>query len=98
MTLDRAANDLARHFQGRTATLERELAEIQTKKAALEAELQTAKRAHERLGTYRSQIGSNYQCPRCWIESEAQSALIAQPSGSERDAFLCRKCRSTYEF
>ena len=42
-------------------------------------ECDTARLAPKRLANYSVKLGADYQCPRCWIDNEARSALRPIP-------------------
>ena len=87
------AAEVARKVQSHTSHLQSELAEIETRKSAIQARLKVARLSAERALNFQPQIGPYFQCPRCWVEDEKRSGL-APISGGERneDFFRCRAC------
>ena len=88
---------LAQYAQSNATALQQELVLIETRKRELVEQLQTASRAHERLLRFVAIRGTDFQCPRCWIDHEIRSDL--QPTGkstSNTDFFRCGRC--DYEF
>jgi hypothetical protein len=53
------------------------------RKAKMAAQLRSANLSYQRLANFQVKIGADYQCPACWIEHEARSAL--RPIGSGTD-------------
>ena len=65
------ATELATDVKGEVATLQRRLAELENGKLEMEARLDAAKFALQRLSSFVSVRGNDLQCPRCWILNEA---------------------------
>jgi DNA-directed RNA polymerase subunit RPC12/RpoP len=86
----------AQNAQARLAAVEAELAEIEQQKREKEAQCQSARLAPKRLLEYRLKIGTEYQCPRCWIENERRSNLSAIPSDTRDDIMRCHTCGSDF--
>ncbi len=87
------AYEIALSHEGRTAQIERELAEIEGQKAKLQAQLNAAHLAHERLSRFVPVLGSDLQCPRCWIDHETRSILYGTAHGTRgTDTFRCHAC------
>jgi DNA-directed RNA polymerase subunit M/transcription elongation factor TFIIS len=88
---------LAKYAQNHAAVLQQELVQVEARKRELEARFHTAKFAQERLQQFVPTRGSEFQCPRCWIEHETLSALRPTRRGSgNTDIFECNRCK--YEF
>jgi hypothetical protein len=86
------AKRYADQLQDRRPNLEIELLEIETRKAQIEAQLDTLKRAHTRLLDYRPCIGTDFQCPRCWVEYKPGATLRPIPSSTHDDIMRCNVC------
>ena len=86
------ARDIASQLHGRDFKLQRELVNVETLKAEIEAELKLLRGVSERLDTYQAKIGVEYLCPRCWIEDADQSRLQLIPSKGHEDSFRCESC------
>jgi hypothetical protein len=86
------ARDIADQLHGRDFTLRRELVNVENLKAEIEAELNLLRGVSERLNTYRTKIGVDCLCPRCWIEDADQSKLRPIPSTGREDRFQCESC------
>src|SRR5271157_1071839 len=90
------AAEMAAHSQQRASNLQRELAETEDRKAQLEAQLHAANLAHKRLAEFQVKIGTDYQCPRCWIDHETRAALTPIGGGTDKeDFFRCHTCNLT---
>jgi DNA-directed RNA polymerase subunit M/transcription elongation factor TFIIS len=87
---------LATYGQSRAAALKQELLKVEARKRELEAQLHVAKFAHQRLRDFVPTRGSEFQCPRCWIEHETLSALRPTSRGTGNEIFECDTCQ--YEF
>jgi hypothetical protein len=88
--LSKIAEELTEAAQNRASALRREIVELEKETAKKKSALDAANLAHERLANYTVLIGTEYQCPRCWIESEVRSAL--RPTGrglDNEDVFAC---------
>jgi hypothetical protein len=91
------ATELAMDAKDNVADLQRKLSAVETAKVELEARLQTAKHALERLGSFVSIRGSEPQCPRCWINNEVIATLWPASGGpSGHDNFRCEICKSDF--
>jgi hypothetical protein len=95
--------DLAAHialgYQHQAADLQRQIAEIDERKAQLLMEREIARRARERFPNYRVQIGFDYQCPYCWLSRGAHGSLQTLGSGNgagRTDTFRCRSCEQIF--
>jgi len=87
------ATELAMDVKGEVATLQRRLAELENRKLEIEARLDAAKYALQRLSSFVSVRGTEFQCPRCWILNEAIASL--RPIDGEtkdQDSFRCIVC------
>ena len=92
-----AAAEMAERAEQRVLALLEELAEIEIRKAQLEAEYEIANHASQHLASFEVKIGPNFQCPHCWISNERQSALSPAGGGTGRnDSFRCRACGSEF--
>ena len=91
------AIEIASHSQAEAVRLQRELAEIEGKKAQIEAALLAARSAHNHLANFSIVVGRSYQCPRCAIRDGRQVDLrpINHPIGADNtrtDLFQCPEC------
>jgi hypothetical protein len=86
------ARDIASQLHGRDFTLQRELVNVESLKAEIEAELNLLRGVSERLDAYQAKIGVEYLCPRCWIEDADQSRLRPILSVGHEDSFRCESC------
>jgi DNA-directed RNA polymerase subunit M/transcription elongation factor TFIIS len=88
---------LAKNAQAHAAALQEELAELEARKRELEVQLHTAKFAHERLHDFVPICGTDFHCPRCWIEHQTLSVLGLTSRGTgNTQIFECSTCK--YEF
>jgi hypothetical protein len=87
--IEEIAQKFARLAHESAVRLKRELAEIETRKSKIAANL-----ARERLASFQPEIGGDLQCPRCWIDHEMRASLVAIPATgpSKEDAFRCHAC------
>jgi hypothetical protein len=93
------ARRMALHQQHEASGLQNQINEIEDRKAKLLAERDLARGARERLANFEVKIGTDYQCPDCWISRGIRSALYAIGSNERRlDAFRCRTCNQVWEF
>jgi hypothetical protein len=93
--LDEAANT-AQNLEDGVAVLEAELAAIEQRVAEINAEIRQARLARQRLLDFRPQVGSEYQCPRCWVQGDSRATLEASPNTTGEEIFACRTCGSEY--
>ena len=85
------------NLKNRARALEPQLQEIEKLKLEIEAECHAARLAPKRLLDYKFKIGTEYQCPRCWINDERQSALRPANSASvDRNLMRCQTCAAEF--
>ncbi len=88
-----------REAQANSPRLEAELAQMKTRKLAIENELQSASLAVQRASEFvTNRMGLDYYCPRCWIKHGRRSPIT--PIGSDDphvDLFRCETCNNRYE-
>jgi hypothetical protein len=84
-------------LKNRARVLEPQLQQIEKLKLEIEAECRAARLAPKRLLEYKFQIGTEYQCPRCWVYHERRSGL--QPANSrnaDRAILRCQACATQF--
>lgn len=86
------AREIARRAQFRLAVLSREEAEIDRRKVQIETERKNISGAARRAIDFRPLIGTDYQCPRCWVDHEKQSILLPILGQTRNDLFHCDEC------
>ena len=91
------ATELAMDAKDNVADLQRKLSAAEAAKLQIEARLETANHAPERLSIFVSIRGSDLQCPRCWINNEVIATLRPASDGpSGDDNFRCEICKSDF--
>jgi|tagenome__1003787_1003787.scaffolds.fasta_scaffold20852903_2 hypothetical protein len=90
--LRKIARELAAQAQDRLARLDREVLDLESRLAKKQTERNAARLGPQRLADFQPQIGSNYQCPRCWIEDESPARLTPIPG----DLMRCGRCDSDF--
>lgn len=87
------ATRFAVSLHGRTTQLQAELAEVEARKAKIQAQLDVARLSENRLMRFEPQVGRDFQCPRCWIENEKRSVLSPMKGGTRlEDFWQCSAC------
>jgi len=83
---------LAKYAQTHATALQKELV-LEARKRELEAQLHIAKFGFERLQDFVPMRGTDFQCPRCWIEQETISTLQPASRGTGKShTFGCNTC------
>ena len=90
------AKDLAADLKKGAANAEAELREIDRRRLAAESRLKLARLTDKRFLKFQPQIGTEYQCPRCWIVDERASALRPISGTDTEDRFRCPVCHTEY--
>jgi len=89
-TLSKIAEEIAEAAQNRASALRRQIVELEKETAHKKAALDMANLTHKRLANYQVLIGTEYQCPYCWIDSGTQSSLRPTRRGADNeDVFAC---------
>jgi hypothetical protein len=101
MDLEKALLEEAQYavsdLKNRARALEPQLEEIEKLKLEIEAECQSGRLAPKRLLQYEFKIGTEYQCPRCWIYHERRSALHPASSASADQVIMrCQTCAADF--
>lgn len=97
IALAKEAEYAASNAQHRVAALELQLKEVERQKLEIEAKCQVASLAPKRLLKFQPKIGTEYQCPRCWISDERRSSLRPIPAIDDTDdTMVCRACGAEY--
>lgn len=91
------AADHAQEEQERASDVERQLADLETRKALLELQLKSAKQAGKRLAIYNPKTGADYQCPSCWMARSMISFLRPAPGNTGSERLQCRLCTRVFE-
>jgi hypothetical protein len=87
------AGEIASDYQQRVDELKRELRDLEARKLAVEEALRTASDVPKRLAKFKPKIGTECQCPHCWLEQEARSTLEPIGGGtSHEDHLRCPSC------
>ncbi len=90
--LRKIASETARYAQARVTRLEEEVLDLEKRLAEKKTERDSARLAAKRLSNFQVTIGTDYQCPRCWIESGTRSPLRPIGGGTrDEDFFRCRR-------
>jgi hypothetical protein len=91
--IHKAAARIAQGVKARVSRIQGELARVEAKKAAIEAELRATCSMEERLFNFQPQVNGGFQCPVCWIEHEKRSMLSPNEGGTAREDFWrCHVC------
>lgn len=90
--LQRLAIEIAKDVQKSMPDAQAELRAMQTRMAEIQSELATAKTASQRALDFQFKVGTDYQCPRCWVSRGAHSTITPIPGNGADDVFICRTC------
>jgi hypothetical protein len=95
--ISQLAREIATRLQNQKAAVEAEFQVTQLKLAEIQAKLDAAKVAHNRLANFKVERGADYNCPRCHIMDGADGILSAKnhPVGATditANLFRCNKC------
>jgi hypothetical protein len=88
-----AIHALEEQLRAKKLRLDKELADVESKRAVLLAERDAASRARERSLNFRPMLGGNYQCPSCWIMKEEKSAMRPLKARTNDRFFQCSACK-----
>jgi hypothetical protein len=86
------AAEIGRRAKQRLVSLKHELAEVESRKAGIEAHLHSATLLQKRLARFRPEIEGKLQCPRCWVDREMQSSLTDVLRAETEDSLRCQRC------
>jgi len=87
------AKELAALANDEALSYQKEIDETKRRLDELTAKLKAAQEAPARLDGFDVQIGSDYQCPHCWMKDGIKSTLrpVGNPDG-DADRFRCNAC------
>jgi hypothetical protein len=88
------AFEYAANFENKATKLKSDLEKIKRRERLVEFELDAARSAILRAHAFRGRIGTNFQCPRCWIHHKATTVLT--PIADTNDIFVCSVCKAEY--
>lgn len=101
MSIDRRLRDIvadmATATQQRLSELKHEVAELETRKAYVEAHFDGARDALKRLETFPVMNGSDFVCPHCWVRRLAMSPLKPVPGDKNHERLRCSLCHEELE-
>jgi hypothetical protein len=93
------ANEYATSLDQRMPALQKELADLEARKAQAEAQLDSARDALKRSHEFPLLLRRDPICPYCWIDSGRKVSLTAVGQTSEDDphltTFRCSSCEQT---
>lgn len=80
-------------LQRRVPKLERDLANMETHKREMEAQLKAADVSVKRFADFPVTLGTDYLCPFCWMHYGKKSVLKPIGGGTDKqDIFRCPGC------
>jgi hypothetical protein len=91
--LRRFAEDWARQPAGSEAPRQTERTGREDKTALKKEPFERAETAQGRLSNYQPVTGTDYQCPRCWIDRATASPLRPVPHTTLEQVFRCGICQ-----
>lgn len=92
--LKQVAEELAQRFRSRLPALHQEEAQIDARKAGIQAEREAIGTATQRAVDFQPQIETEFLCPCCWIEQQRRFALMPLPG----DVWRCDACGFEHTF
>ena len=98
-SLQELASETAAEIEQEARALQPERLKIQARLQEIERITNSARFALQRLVNYRTDIGGERQCPRCWVRDEVRSPMpaIGRSETDDHpptfDGFRCRNCR-----
>ena len=80
-------------LQRRVPKLERDIANMETHRREMEAQIQAAHTSVKRLADFPITLGNDYLCPFCWMHYGKKSALKLIGGGTDKkDILKCPSC------
>ena len=86
------AREIATEVESSARALNPELREIEKRKREIDAKLDAAHRAVKRSIDFKVRIGSDFQCPGCWVRDKVRSTLTPIPGTKHADIMRCHTC------
>lgn len=91
------ASRVSANARYRAEGLQIEKRNLETRLSQIQAQLDAADFALDRLNSYRPIIGDDLQCFRCWMETGRQSVLSPIGGGTTKeDLYRCHTCGLDY--
>ena len=95
--LQETANRLARQLNHKIPRLERDMEELEKKKAAIVAELESAARGKDLAAQYRVYVNNgDRRCPLCWVTRGTTAILRTIDGDGVVDRFKCEGCGTPF--
>jgi hypothetical protein len=94
--LSKEASEIAADIQNRIPFLEVKLEEAKAQVANIDAELNTARLSLERAADFLPTLGSDFQCPSCWIHNKTRATLRPVAGDSTKDILKCNVCNEQF--
>ncbi len=97
-SLTQIARDIAERLHRQIPHLQAQLEELDSRAQEIQTQLRSANLALKRAESFPSLGGGERHCPKCWIESGAQSAMRAinpppdYDGDPDVDLFKCTVC------
>jgi hypothetical protein len=92
--LRQMAHDAAARAKGRASRLSEEYAEAEKSLSALKTKLDFENFAEDRLVNFKVKIGTDYQCPICWIDDKGRFPLRPAYTDDKLAVLRCDKGHS----
>lgn len=92
-TIIKYANEFTQNVVSRQPSLRAKKFELERQLEEVKADLHFVDTAIDRLSRFQAEVRGNFQCPRCWIEDEVATDLVAVPNDDDREDILrCHTC------
>lgn len=91
-SLAEAAAQIAERLTRKDAELQKRSRELQFELKKIETQRDFAGGAAKRLLDFHVTVGTDYQCPNCWISEGVHHALYPVPSTNSDDIMRCGRC------
>jgi hypothetical protein len=96
--LRQIAREVADANVDRILAFEKEKLELDARQRELQAKLDAANLANDRLVEYEPRTKGDYMCPKCPINSGIAARLKPIDGTDRLDRFRCEVCREVFEF
>lgn len=95
--LAEAAQQHAARTEANARKLDLEQQDIEARQRQIEIELHAARHAVQRALNFQARAGSDFFCPKCWIDRGRRAVLFEVSGSRTHNIMRCNECPAQYD-